>query len=120
MRINHATLKISYLAVLVLSGCSKPCNGRVESTVLYFQEAPNHHGQVVYVNIENMHTLGVNQTLTREDKEFGTFGNVVIIEDPEMKFKGQRNICFDEFTIHKAPTEGDMREQNIPRLTIDK
>jgi hypothetical protein len=111
---------LAYLAALLLSSCSDTCNGHIESTILYFQEAPNHKGQLVYANIGNKPDLGVNQTLTREDKEFGTFNNVVIIEDPEMKFKGRRTVCFDEFTKQPTPADIDLREKDIPRILITK
>jgi hypothetical protein len=105
---------------LFITGCSDACNGHIESTVLYFQEAPNHQGQLVYANVGNKPDLGINQTLTREDKEFGTFGNVVIIEDPQMKFKGRRTICFDEFAKQPTPVDIDLREKDIPRILITK
>jgi len=87
---------------------------------LYFQETPNNQGQLVYANIDNKPDLGINQTLTREDKEFGTFGNVVIIEDPQMRFKGRRSICFDEFLKQHTPADIDLREKDIPRILITK
>jgi hypothetical protein len=87
------------LAALGLTSCAEPCNGHIETTVLYFQEGPNHQGQLVYVNVANKPDLGVSHKLMRADKEFGTFGNVLIIEDPQSKFKGRRSICFDEFKM---------------------
>ena len=75
---------------------------------------------MVYANVGNKPDLGINQTLTREDKEFGTFGNVVIIEDPQMKFKGRRTICFDEFLKQPTPVDIDLREKDIPRILITR
>jgi hypothetical protein len=115
-----ATAKLVYLAVIMLASCAEPCTGHLESTVLYFMEAPNHQGQLVYANITNSPKMGVNQTLTREDKEFGTFNNVVIIVDPQMKFKGRRTICFDEFTRQPTPADIDLREKDIPRISVVK
>ena len=108
------------LATLTIASCTEPCTGHIESTVLYFKEAPNHQGQLVYANITNNSGMGVNQTLTREDKEFGTFQNVVIIVDPQMRFKGRRTICFDEFTKQPTPADIDLREKDIPRISIVK
>ena len=106
------------LAVSLLTSCSEPCNGRIESTVLYFAEAPNHQGQVVYANVANKPDLGVKHTLMRENKEFGTFGNVVIIEDPQSKFKGRHSICFDEFAFQPKPADGQLDETDIPRIAL--
>ena len=104
----------------LLSDCAGPCNGYIESTVLYFQEGPNHQGQLVYANVLNKPDLGVKQTLMREDKEFGTFPHVIIIEDPQMKFEGQHTVCFDEFSKQPLPTDVDLREKDIPRIKITK
>ena len=106
--------------IALLSGCGAACNGHIESTVLYFAEGPNHRGQLAYVNVQNEPQLGVQQTLMRADKEYGTFPHVIIIADPQMKFKGQRTICFDTFTKQPAPADADLRERDIPRITITK
>lgn len=103
---------------LLLAGCGDPCNGHIETTVLYFQEAPSHQGQLVYANVLNKPDLGIKHTLMREDKEFGTFGNVVIIEDPQMKFKGRRTVCFDKFTVHKIPIDSLSNDGIVPRILI--
>lgn len=107
-----------YFSLLFVSGCADPCNGHIESTVLYFKEAPNHRGQLVYANVVNKPDLGVKQTLMREDKEFGTFGNVVIIQDPQSRFKGRRTICFDTFTTQKLPADAPLDEARIPQLVL--
>lgn len=75
---------------------------------------------MVYVNVVNDPNLGSQQTLMREDKEYGTFPHVIIINDPEMKFKGQRTVCFDEFIKQPLPTDIDLREQDIQRILITK
>ena len=102
----------------MLASCSAPCNGHIESTVLYFKQAPQ--GQLVYANVLNKSDLGVQQTLTREDKEYGTFPHVIIIEDPQMKFKGLRKVCFDEYTKQPLPADVDLREKDILRIKITK
>jgi hypothetical protein len=102
----------------MLGGCADECNGHIETTVLYFKEAPNHQGQLVYANVANKPDLGIKQTLMREDKEFGTFENVVIIVDPQSKFKGRRTICFDTFTAQKTPVATQLDEERIPRLEL--
>lgn len=106
------------LVGLGLASCSAPCNGHIEASVLYFKQAPQ--GQLAYVNVLNKADLGTQQTLTRDDKEYGTFPHVVIIDDPEMKFKGRRTICFDEFTKQPLPADIDLREKDIPRISITK
>ena len=103
---------------LLLSSCAEPCNGRIESTVLYFQEGLNHRGQVVYAFIKNKPGVGVKRTLMRDGKEFGTFDNVVIIEDPQSKYKGRRTICFDTYTTRKSPVDAPLNEENIPQLVL--
>lgn len=100
----------------LLAACSAPCTGHIEATVLYFKQAPR--GQLVYANVVNDPKLGTQQTLTREDKEYGTFPHVLIIEDPQMKFAGRRTVCFDEFTKLPVPTDIDLRKKDIPRIKI--
>ncbi|MVN75390.1 hypothetical protein GO988_03535 [Hymenobacter sp. HMF4947] len=102
----------------LLGSCSAPCNGHIESKVLYFKQAPQ--GQLVYANVVNDPSLGSQQTLMRDDKEYGTFPHVIIINDPQMKFKGQRTVCFDEFTKQPLPVDIDLREKDIPRIAITK
>jgi len=102
------------------ASCSEPCNGHIESTVLYFVEGPNHQGQLVYANVLNKPDLGVQHTLMRDDKEYGTFGHVVIIADPQSKFKGRRSVCFDEFKKQPKGAEARLDEDDIPRITVLK
>jgi hypothetical protein len=106
------------LAAIGLSNCSEPCNGHIESTVLYFTEGPNHQGQLVYVNVANKPDLGVKHTLVREGKEFGTFGNVLIIADPQSKLKGRRSICFDTFTKQPKPADAPLDEADLPQILL--
>ena len=103
---------------LILAGCSDPCNGHIESKVLYFKQAPQ--GQLVYANVVNDNSLGSQQTLMREDKEYGTFPHVIIINDPQMKFKGRGTVCFDKFAKQPLPADIDLREKDIPRILITK
>ena len=118
MRKKLFSVGLFSLASSLLTSCSDPCTGRIESTVLYFAEAPNHQGQVVYANVANKPDLGVKHTLMRENKEFGTFGNVIIIEDPQSKFKGRHSICFDEFAFQPKPADGQLDETDIPRIVL--
>ena len=101
-----------------LSSCADSCNGHIESKVLYFKQAAQ--GQLVYATVLNDPTLGSQQTLTRDDKEYGTFPHVIIINDPQMKFKGKGTVCFDEFTKQPLPVDIDLREKDIPRILITK
>lgn len=103
---------------VLLTACSAPCTGHIEATVLYFKQAPM--GQLVYANVLNKPDLGVQTTLTREDKEYGTFPHVVIIQDPQMQYAGRRTVCFDEFAKQPLPADIDLREKDIPRLAIVK
>ncbi|RZK35368.1 MAG: hypothetical protein EOO57_09235 [Hymenobacter sp.] len=105
-------------AVGLLTSCSEPCTGRIESTVLYFKEGPDHQGQLVYANVDNKPNLGVKHTLMRDDKEFGTFGNVVIIADPQSRFKGRRSICFDTFTRQAKPADAPLDEADLPQIIL--
>ena len=120
-------MRLNWFQLILLSGlaslfgsCSASCNGRIEATVLYFAEGPNKQGQLAYVNVQNEPKLGTQQTLMRADKEFGTFPHVVIIADPQMKFKDQRTICFDTFVTQAPPPDIDLRERDIPRIAITK
>jgi hypothetical protein len=108
------------LAASLLTSCAESCNGHIESTVLYFAESPTHQGQLVYANVLNKPDLGVQHTLMREDKEYGTFGNVIIIEDPQNKFKGRRSICFDEFAKQSKPNNARLDEDDIPHIEVRK
>jgi hypothetical protein len=108
------------LVASFLTGCSEPCTGHIESTVLYFAESPSHQGQLVYANVLNKADLGVQHTLMREDKEYGTFGHVIIIQDPENKFKGRRSVCFDEFRQLPPPATAKLDELDLPRITVTK
>ena len=106
------------LPSLLFGGCEPACRGHIEGTVLYFKQAPQ--GQLVYANVLNKTDLGVQETLYRDDKEFGTFGHIVIIHDPASVFKGRRTVCFDEFYQLPPPADVDLREVHIPRLRITK
>ena len=102
----------------VITACSAPCTGHIEATVLYFKQAPR--GQLVYANVLNKPDLGTQQTLTRDDKEYGTFPHVIIIEDPQMNYQGRHTVCFDEFAKQPAPADIDLRERDIMRIKITK
>lgn len=117
---RNRLLVTSLLSTLALSiaGCSDACDGHIEAKVLYFKQAAQ--GQLAYVNVLNKPDLGSQQTLTRDDKEYGTFPHVIIINDPQMKFKGKGTICFDEFAKQPLPVDIDLREKDIPRILITK
>ena len=102
----------------LLSNCAEPCTGHIEGTVLYFTEGSNHQDQLVYANVLNKPGLGVQHKLMRADKEFGTFPNVVIIADPQSKYKGRRNICFDTFTRQPKPADAPLDEADIPQIAL--
>jgi hypothetical protein len=117
----HKLLLILFCSSTALvTSCSEPCNGHIESTVLYFVEGPNHQGQLVYANVLNKPDLGVQHTLMREDKEYGTFGHIVIIRDPQSKFKGRRSVCFDEFKTVPRPADAKLDEPDIPWIEVVK
>lgn len=118
MRPNTLLAGLCCGVIALFTSCSEPCNGHIEGTVLYFAEAPNHQGQFVYANVLNKADLGVQHTLMRDDKEYGTFGHVIIIEDPQSHFKGQRSICFDEFKTLPTSATSRLDEQDIPHVTV--
>lgn len=109
-----------FTAASLFTGCSEPCTGHIESTVLYFVEASNHQGQLVYANVLNKNDLGVQHTLMRADKEYGTFGHIVIIRDPQSKFKGRRSVCFDEYKTVPQPADAKLDEPDIPWIEVIK
>jgi hypothetical protein len=118
IRILHTLALLA--ATSLLTSCSEPCNGHIESTVLYFAESPTHQGQLVYANVLNNSAMGVQHRLMRDDKEYGTFPHIVIIRDPQNKFKGRRSVCFDEFKTLPRPANAKMDEPDIPWIEVTK
>lgn len=104
-------------AQLLLSGCAPPCNGRIESTVLYAKPGAK-GGRVIYADVTNKPDLGVKKTLLWEGKEFGTFEHVVIIRDPTNQYAPNRKICFNTYQPAAAEPDGQLEEENIPRIQV--
>ncbi len=103
-----------------LTSCTDSCNGSIETTVLYAKPGPNAVGRSIYVNVVNKPDLGVKKTLMYEGKEFGTFEEVVIINDPENRFASNRTICFSDYRTLPAAAGGALEEEGIPRIQIEK
>ncbi|MFD2717563.1 hypothetical protein ACFST9_02480 [Hymenobacter monticola] len=115
---------IRYLRILAsglaLTACSDTCNGNIETTVLFAKPGPNGVGRRIYVDVVNKPGLGTQKTLLYEGKEFGTFPHVVIIQDPNSRFAKNSKICFTTYRTEAAATGGDLTEEGIPQITIEK
>lgn len=103
---------------LALPACTPPCTGNIESTVLYAKPRPG-GGRLIYVDVLNQPALGRKHTLLWQGKEFGTFGHVVIIDDPLNKYASNRTICFTTYRRSPAAPGGEMGEEDIPQFAID-
>jgi hypothetical protein len=106
--------------ILVLSGCADPCNGNIETTVLFAKPGPKGVGRATYVDVLNKPGLGIKKTLMYEGKEFGSFEHVVIINDPESRFAKNKKICFTTYRTEAAATGGDLNEEGIPQIMVEK
>ncbi|TPG65929.1 hypothetical protein [Hymenobacter nivis] len=120
---NHwraAGARLLCAGALALPACTPPCTGNIEATVLYAKPRPG-GGRLIYADVLNQPALGHKQTLLWQGKEFGTFGHVVIINDPANKYASNRSICFTTYRpAPAAAAAGDeLGEERIPRLAID-
>ena len=109
----------SLLALAALTGCAPPCNGRIESTVLYAKPRAA-GGRNIYVDVLNKPDLGRPKTLLWEGKEFGTFAHVVIIQDPANTYAPNRKICFNTYQPAAAEAGGQLEETDIPRIRLSE
>ena len=107
-------------ACLGLASCGDSCNGNIETTVLYAKPGPKPGGRSIYVDVVNKPGLGIKKTLLYEGKEFGKFEHVLIINDPESRFASNRTICFTTYRALAAETGGDLNEEGIPEIVIEK
>ncbi|UOQ99994.1 hypothetical protein MUN81_10945 [Hymenobacter sp. 5317J-9] len=103
-----------------LTACSDTCTGSIETTVLYAKPGPKGVGRRIYVDVVNKPELGIKQTLLYEGKEFGTFSHVVIISDPTNRYASNRSICFSQYRVAPAETDGDLAEQGIPNISVSE
>jgi len=103
-----------------LSGCADECNGNIETTVLYAKPGPKGVGRSVYVDVVNKPSLGIKKTLLYQGKEFGTFQHVLIINDPQSRFARNRTICFTNYRPNAPETGGDLTEEGIPQIVVEK
>jgi hypothetical protein len=108
------------VAALALSACSDACNGSIETTVLFAKPGPQGVGRRIYVDVVNKPGLGIPKTLLYEGKEFGTFPHVVIIQDPSSRFAKNSKICFTTYRTEAAATGGDLADEGIPQITVEK
>ena len=113
----NRALVVAAAATLLLPACSPPCNGRIECLVLYAKPAVD-GGRRIYVNVVNQPGLGIQTTLVREGKEFGTFPQVAIIHDPTNKYASNRSICFNTYQQDAPEADAQLDEARIPRLRV--
>ncbi|WP_241502175.1 hypothetical protein [Hymenobacter glacialis] len=116
---NSLRLMLCLSASLLLGSCADSCEGSIETLVLYAKPGPKAVGRSIYVNVVNKPDLGIKQSLMYEGKEFGTFENVVIINDPTNRFASNRTICFSKFRQEAATTGGDLMEEGLPVITVE-
>ncbi|WP_375418039.1 hypothetical protein [uncultured Hymenobacter sp.] len=105
------------VALATFAGCAPPCNGRIESTVLYAKPSPA-GGRNIYVDVTNTPALGRRTVLLWEGKEFGTFEHVVVIVDSKNKYAPNRKICFNAYEPVAAERGGQLEEADIPRIRV--
>ena len=110
----------SVVACLALTSCTDSCNGNIETTVLFAKPGPKGVGRSTYVDVVNKPGLGIKKTLMYEGKEFGTFEHVIIINDPQSQFASNRTICFTNYRTLAAETGGDLTEEGIPEIEVEK
>ena len=120
MRSFFKLLIISLLGTAALTSCGDACNGNIETLVLYAKPGPKGVGRATYVDVLNKPGLGIKKTLLYEGKEFGTFEHVIIINDPESRFAKNSKICFTTYQALKAETGGDLNEEGIPEIRVEK
>ena len=75
-------------------------------------------GRNIYVDVTNKPDLGRRQTLLWEGREFGTFGHVVIVADPENKYAPNRKICFNAYEPVAADNGGQLEKVGIPQIRV--
>ena len=116
--------KASAIILLVvpagLCSCAESCDGNIETTVLYAKPGPKGVGRSTYVDVVNKPGLGIKKTLMYEGKEFGTFEHVIIINDPQSQFASKRTICFTTYRNLVPETGGDLNEEGIPEIEVEK
>lgn len=113
-------LTASIGACLALTSCADRCDGNIETLVLYAKPGPHGVGRATYVDVLNKPGLGIKKTLLYEGKEFGTFEHVVIINDPESRFAKNSKICFTTYRALTAEKGGDLTEEGIPEIRVEK
>ena len=118
--LSKSLLTPSLVACLALAGCADSCDGNIETTVLYAKPGPKGVGRLTYVDVVNKPGLGIKKTLLYEGKEFGTFEHVIIINDPQSRFASSRTICFTDYRTLAAETGGDLNEEGIPEIEVEK
>lgn len=111
-----------FISFLSLSQCSpKECNGPIESVVLYKKQitAFPFSGNKIYVDVKNKGGIGVRKTLYQHGKLFGTFNNIVIIDDYKNQLINRKWICFDNTFARMIATDGaKVNEEDIPEIRI--
>ena len=113
-------ISISIAMCICLAGCADSCNGNIETTVLFAKPGPKGVGRSTYVDVVNKPGLGIKKTLLYEGKEFGTFEHVIIINDPQSRYASNRTICFTNYRTLAAETGGDLTEEGLPEIEVEK
>ncbi|WP_201981647.1 hypothetical protein [Hymenobacter rubidus] len=113
-------MAISVAATGSIASCADSCNGSIETTVLFAKPGPKGVGRNIYVDVVNKPALGIKKTLLYEGKEFGTFPHVVVINDPTNRYASNRSICFSKFRQAAPETGGDLAEEGIPTIVIER
>ena len=108
------------LMMLVLVQCRpEECAGNIEAVVQYEEQDTVFGGTRSYVDIKNKDELGIRTALYRQGKLYGTFNNVVIVNDFRNKLKGRKWICFGNDFKRRFATDGArLNEENIPEIEV--
>lgn len=117
---NLRKLLGALIVCLALTSCAEECNGNIETLVLFAKPGLKGVGRATYVDVLNKPGMGIKKTLMYEGKEFGTFEHVVIINDPESRFAKNSKICFSTYRNEAPATGGDLNEEGIPTITVEK
>jgi hypothetical protein len=105
--------------LLLSVGCSnEPCNGAIESVVLFSKPDNSFGGERIFVDVKNKGGLGTRKTLTLPNNEEATFQNVVIINDFRSRFKGRRKICFNEYYTMTATDYANINSEHLPEIEL--
>ncbi|GAA4363375.1 hypothetical protein GCM10023185_32050 [Hymenobacter saemangeumensis] len=105
--------------LLATSGCKRDeCYGPIEGIVLQSRDDINRGGERIYLDIRNKAGIGIHRRVYIFGHGMAEFNNVVIIRDPESRFKGRKKICFDKFSSVTISDYGTLNAEDIPELEL--